>query len=117
MAMRIITIGFILIVLNCNAFAKKIHPPIPKELKEACKDEGGGKRACLDEKLKEYCQDDANNDTITCKIVRLKTLIPKPVAGKKLIYMKFLSSFLSINFIDFLNFSQRELKFQERSQF
>ena len=76
-----IAIGFILIVLNCFAFAKKIKPPIPKELKEACKDKGGGKRACLDEKLKEYCQDEINKDTITCKIVSLKTLIPKAVAG------------------------------------
>ena len=96
MAMRIITIGFIFIVLNCNAFAKKIKPPVPKELKEACKDEGGGRRACLDEKLKEYCLDEANNDTITCKIVRLKTLIPKPVAGMMLDYMKLLSLPMSI---------------------
>ena len=114
--MRIITIGFILIVLNCNVFAKKIKPPVPKELKEACKDEGGGKRACLDEKLKEYCQDEGNKDTITCKIVRLKTLIPKPVAGMMLDYMKFLSLLMS-NSVNFRSFSKIQLKFQELSQF
>ena len=80
--MKIVPICLILVLLSCYSSAKKIKPPIPKELKEACKDKGGGKRACLDEKLKEYCQDETNSDTITCKIVRLKTLIPKPVAGR-----------------------------------
>ena len=79
--MKIVAICFVIIVLDCYASAKKIKPPVPKELKEACKGKGGGKRACLDEKLKEYCQDEANEATITCKIIRLKTLIPKPVAG------------------------------------
>ena len=61
---------------------KRIKPPIPEELKAACRGAGGGKRACLDEKLKEFCQEGSNTDTITCKIVRLKTLIPVPIAGK-----------------------------------
>ena len=63
------------------ASGKKIKPPIPDELKEACKGAGGGRRSCLDEKLKEYCVNPSNIDTITCKIVRLKTLIPDSIAG------------------------------------
>ena len=90
--MKIVAICLILVLLNCYSSAKKIKPPIPKELKEECKDKGGGKRACLDEKLKEYCQDGTNTDTITCKIVRLKTLIPKPVAGRRLDLVKITNS-------------------------
>ena len=90
--MKIVAICLILVLLNCYSSAKKIKPPIPKELKEECKDKGGGKRACLDEKLKEYCQDGRNTDTITCKIVRLKTLIPKPVAGRRLDLVKITNS-------------------------
>ena len=60
---------------------KRIKPPIPEELKAACIGAGGGKRACLDGKLKEFCQEESNGDTITCKIIRLKTLIPSAIAG------------------------------------
>ena len=61
----------------------KIKPPIPQELKKACANSENrqDKRNCLNEQLKEYCNDESNIDTITCKVVRLKTLIPDSIAG------------------------------------
>ena len=106
--MKIVTICLMLVLLNCYSSAKKIKPPIPKELKEACKDKGGGKRACLDEKLKEYCQDETNTDTISCKIVRLKTLIPKPVAGRVLYLVKVTNLTQIFKFV--LKFSKIKLR-------
>ena len=98
--MKIVAICFVIIALDGYAFGKKIKPPIPKELKAECKGKGGGKRACLDEKLKEYCQDVENETTITCKIIRLKTLIPKPVAGKHIWFsMQLQDSFFLLEYV------------------
>ena len=72
--MNIVVTCFLVTIYVYIATGKKIKPPIPEELKAACRGAGGGKRACLDEKLKEFCQEGSNTDTITCKIVRLKTL-------------------------------------------
>ena len=80
--MKLVTHLGLITIFVYIAKCKKIKPPIPDELKEACKGAGGGRRACLDEKLKEYCGKESNTDTITCKIVRLKTLIPASIAGK-----------------------------------
>ena len=61
----------------------KIKPPIPQNIKDACLNAGNKqeKRTCLNDKLKEYCKDESNIDTITCKVVRLKTLIPDSISG------------------------------------
>ena len=88
--MNIAVTCFWLVINVYIATGKRIKPPIPEELKEACIGAGGGKRACLDEKLKEFCEEESNNDTITCKIIRLKTLIPTPIAG---IYWGFVTAF------------------------
>lgn len=65
------------------ASGKRIKPPIPEELKEACKNAGTRKekKECLNYQLVGYCQKESNFDTITCKLVRLKTLIPTPISG------------------------------------
>ena len=82
----------VILIFLCLGFASvtngmKIKPPIPQELKKACANLGTrqDKRNCLDEQLKAYCNDDSNSDTITCKVVRLKTLIPDSIAGTLLI--------------------------------
>ena len=65
------------------ACGKRIKPPIPEELKDACKNAGTRKekKGCLNDQLIGYCQKESNFDTITCKLVRLKTLIPTPISG------------------------------------
>ena len=52
--MKLVTHLGLITIFVYIAKCKKIKPPIPDELKEACKGAGGGRRACLDEKLKEY---------------------------------------------------------------
>ena len=81
--MKIAQPCMLIIIYAYIVSGKRIKPPIPQELKEDCKNAGNRKerRNCLDEKLKEFCQNELNFDTITCKLVRVKTLIPNPIAG------------------------------------
>ena len=85
------------------AIGKRIKPPIPQELKEACKNAGNRKekRSCLNEQLKQYCQKESNTDTITCKLVRVKTLIPDPISGMSHTHISHTQTHITLSYLSY----------------